>query len=139
MRAGRGPGRGSREESSPRCNLAAAPRVTPFMENRSEAVRGTLGCLVVAAGGAAGVLAWAPYGRHGIFGGFEGTSEWNVLWLGLPVMTLGGIAAGFTLAALAGRKWRRALGAAAVLAALAGFGVAFDVLEGPPLACGPGC
>ncbi|MEV7718998.1 hypothetical protein [Streptomyces sp. NPDC088184] len=109
------------------------------MENRSEAVRGTLGCLVVAAGGAAGVLAWAPYGRHGIFGGFEGTSEWNVLWLGLPVMTLGGIAAGFALAALTGRKWRRALGAAAVLAALAGFGVAFDVLEGPPLACGPGC
>lgn len=102
------------------------------MENRSEAVRGTLGCLVVAAGGAAGVLAWAPYGRHGIFGGFEGTSEWNVLWLGLPVMTLGGIAAGFALAALTGRKWRRALGAAAVLAALAGFGVAFDVLEGPP-------
>lgn len=115
------------------------PGVTAFMENRSEAVRGTVGCLVVAAGAAAGVLAWAPYGRRGIFGGFEGESEWNVLWLGLPVMTVGGIAAGLVLVALAGRKWRRALGAAVALAALTGFGVAFDVLEGPPLACGPGC
>ncbi|MFF1646899.1 hypothetical protein [Streptomyces sp. NPDC058240] len=109
------------------------------MENRSEAVRGIAGCLVVAAGGAAGTLAWAPYGRSGIFGGFEGATEWNVLWLGLPVMALGGITAGLVLVALAGRKWRRALGAAAVLAALTGFGVAFDVLEGPPPACGPGC
>ncbi|MGW1408528.1 hypothetical protein [Streptomyces sp. NPDC002403] len=109
------------------------------MENRSEAVRGIAGCLVVAAGGAAGTLAWAPYGRHGLVSGFEGATEWNVLWLGLPVMTLGGITAGLTLVALAGRKWRRALGAAAVLAAITGFGVAFDVLEGPPLACGPGC
>ncbi|MCX4866167.1 hypothetical protein OHU11_23865 [Streptomyces sp. NBC_00257] len=109
------------------------------MENRSEAVRGIAGCLVVAGGAAAGMLVWAPYGRRGIFGGFEGVTEWNVLWLGLPVMTLGGITAGLTLVALAGRKWRRALGPAAALAALTGFGVAFDVLEGPPLACGPVC
>ncbi|MFJ6012484.1 hypothetical protein [Streptomyces sp. NPDC092952] len=109
------------------------------MDNRSEAFRGVAGCLVVAAGGVAGMLAWTPYGRHGLVSGFEGAKEWNVLWLGLPVMTLGGMAAGLTLAALAGRKWRRALGAATALAALAGFGVAFDVLEGPPLACGPGC
>ncbi|WP_262375184.1 hypothetical protein [Streptomyces sp. sk2.1] len=108
-------------------------------ENRNEAIRGVVGCVAAAAGGAAGMLAWAPYGRHGIFGGFEGTSEWNVLWFGLPVMTLGGVAAGITLFALARRKWRQALGAAVVLAALAGFGVVFDVLEGPPLSCGPGC
>ncbi|MFG3525649.1 hypothetical protein ACGF8B_02815 [Streptomyces sp. NPDC047917] len=113
------------------------------MENRSgtvrEAVRGIAGCLVVAGGAAAGMLVWAPYGRRGIFGGFEGATEWNVLWLGLPVMTLGGITAGLTLVALAGRKWRRALGAAAALAALTGFGVAFDVLEGPPPVCDPVC
>ncbi|MFG2629226.1 hypothetical protein [Streptomyces sp. NPDC048473] len=109
------------------------------MENRSEAIRGVAGCMVAAAGGAAGMLAWAPYGRRGIFGGFEGESEWNVLWLGLPVMTLGGIAAGITLFALVQRKWRRALGAAVLLTALAGFGVAFDVLEGPPRSCGPRC
>ncbi|MER5362137.1 hypothetical protein [Streptomyces sp. NPDC002785] len=109
------------------------------MENRREAIRGVAGCVVAAAGGATGMLTWAPYGRRGIFGGFEGESEWNVLWLGLPVMTLGGIAAAITLLALVRGKWRRALGAAVVLTALAGFGVAFDVLEGPPLACGPGC
>ncbi|AXE78751.1 hypothetical protein [Streptomyces atratus] len=109
------------------------------MDNRREAIRGVAGCMVAAAGGAAGMLAWAPYGRHGIFGGFEGESEWNVLLLGLPVMTLGGITAGLALFALVQGKWRQALGAAALLAALAGFGVAFDVLEGPPLSCGPGC
>ncbi|MCX5342569.1 hypothetical protein [Streptomyces atratus] len=109
------------------------------MENRREAIRGVAGCMVAAAGGAAGMLTWAPYGRRGIFGGFEGESEWNVLLLGLPVMTLGGIAAGIALFALVQGKWQRALGAAALLTALAGFGVAFDVLEGPPLNCGPGC
>ncbi|MFF2326668.1 MULTISPECIES: hypothetical protein [unclassified Streptomyces] len=109
------------------------------MENRREAIRGVAGCLVAAAGGAAGMLAWAPYGRSGIFGGFEGETEWNVLWLGLPVMTLGGVAAGVTLAALVARRWRRALGAAAFLTVLAGFGVAFDVLAGPPSSCGSPC
>ncbi|MFD9605465.1 hypothetical protein ACFRFL_35660 [Streptomyces sp. NPDC056708] len=94
--------------------------------------------MVAAAGGAAGMLAWAPYGRRGIFGGFEGESEWNVLWFGLPVMTLGGIAAGITLFALVQGKWRRALGAGVLLTALVGFGVAFDVLAGPPLNCDPG-
>ncbi|MER6102965.1 hypothetical protein ABT115_11735 [Streptomyces sp. NPDC001832] len=109
------------------------------MENRREAIRQVAGCAVAAAGGAAGMLVWAPYGRRGIFGGFEGATEWNVLWLGLPVMTLGGVAAGLALFALVQGKWRWALKAAALLTALAGFGVAFDVLEGPPLSCGPGC
>ncbi|MFJ9680133.1 hypothetical protein ACIRP2_19005 [Streptomyces sp. NPDC101194] len=108
------------------------------MDNRREAIRGVAGCAVAAAGGAAGMLAWAPYGRRGIFG-FEGESEWNVLWLGLPVMTLGGIVAGLTLSALVQGKWRPALGAAVLLTALAGFGVAFDVLDGPPTHCGPKC
>ncbi|MFB6990735.1 hypothetical protein ACFC0C_37725 [Streptomyces sp. NPDC056178] len=109
------------------------------MDDRREAIRGVAGCAIAAAGGAAGMLAWAPYGRRGIFGGFEGESEWNVLWLGLPVMILGGIAAGLTLFALVQRKWRPALGAAVLLTALAGFGVAFDVLDGPPMNCGPKC
>ncbi|MFJ1845470.1 hypothetical protein [Streptomyces sp. NPDC088146] len=108
------------------------------MENRREAIRGVAGCAVAAAGGAAGMLAWAPYGRRGLFGGFEGAMEWDVLRLGLPVMTLGGIAAGIALFALVQGKWRQALGAAVLLTALAGFGVAFDVLEGPPPMCGPG-
>ncbi|MEU3218895.1 hypothetical protein [Streptomyces sp. NPDC006971] len=108
------------------------------MENRGEAVRGIVGCLAAIVGGVVGLLAWAPYGRHGIFGGFEGESEWNVLWLGLPVMVLGGITAGIALFALLRGKWRSALGAAALLAGLAALGLAFDVLAGPPL-CGPGC
>ncbi|WP_406735197.1 hypothetical protein OG508_21655 [Streptomyces sp. NBC_01108] len=94
--------------------------------------------MVAAAGGVAGMLAWAPYGRRGIFGGFEGVSEWDVLWFGLPVMTLGGIAAGITLFALVQGKWRQALGAGVLLTALVGFGVALDVLAGPPLNCDPG-
>ncbi|WP_443080621.1 hypothetical protein [Streptomyces sp. PTD5-9] len=95
------------------------------------------GCLAAAVGGAAGMLAWAPYGRRGIFGGFEGASEWNVLWLGLPVMALGGVTAGIALFALAWGRWRTALGAVTLLAALTAFGVAFDVLAGPPPSCEP--
>ncbi|MEV6165894.1 hypothetical protein AB0L71_29070 [Streptomyces sp. NPDC052052] len=109
------------------------------MEHRREAIRGVAGCLIALIGGAAGMLAWAPYGRRGIFGGFEGEAEWNVLWLGLPVMMLGGITAGVTLFALLWGKWRQALGAAVLLTALVGFGVAFDVLAGPPSTCGPVC
>ncbi|MEU9849757.1 hypothetical protein [Streptomyces sp. NPDC047985] len=113
-------------------------RVTTIMENQGEAVRGIAGCLAASLGGVAGMLTWAPYGRRGIFGGFEGESEWNVLWLGFPVMVLGGITAGIALFALLTGKWRLAFGAAALLAGLAVFGLAFDVLAGPPL-CGPGC
>ncbi|MFE7353880.1 hypothetical protein ACFU8Q_11935 [Streptomyces sp. NPDC057543] len=106
------------------------------MENRREAIRGVAGCVVAAAGGAAGMLAWAPYARRGIFG-FEGESEWDVVWFGLPVMTLGGIAAGITLFTLVQGKWRQALGAGVLLTALIGFGVVFDVLAGPPPNCDP--
>ncbi|GAA1330528.1 hypothetical protein GCM10009647_070000 [Streptomyces sanglieri] len=108
------------------------------MENRKEAVRGVVGCAVVAAGGAAGMLAWVPYGRRGILG-FEGESEWDVFWFGLPVMVLGGIATGLVLINLARRKWRRTLGATALLAALVGVGVVFDVLEDPYTYCEMGC
>ncbi|MFF9346937.1 hypothetical protein [Streptomyces sp. NPDC014734] len=108
------------------------------MDNRSEAVRGAVGCLAAAVGGIAGILVWAPYGRRGIFG-FEGETEWNVLRLGLPVMLLGGIAAGIGLFALVRGKWRTALGATSFVAALAVFGVEFDVLAGPLSDCGPKC
>ncbi|QNE76430.1 hypothetical protein F0344_18970 [Streptomyces finlayi] len=109
------------------------------MDTRREAVTGTAGCLAAALGALVGLTAWVPYGRHGIFGGFEGASELNVLWLGLPVMLFGGTAAGLVLFALVRGKWRQAVVPALALTALTAVGCGFDVLAGPPLACGPGC
>lgn len=109
------------------------------MSTRREAVIGTAGCLAAALGALAGLVAWVPYGRHGIFGGFEGESALNVLWLGLPVMVFGGTAAGLVLFALVRGKWRQTVVPALTLTALTVIGYGFDVLAGPPLACGPGC
>ncbi|MFG2404991.1 hypothetical protein ACGFR8_11795 [Streptomyces brevispora] len=109
------------------------------MNDRREALTGIAGYVVAAAGAAAGMLVWAPYARRGLFGGFEGQSEWDVLWHGLPVMTFGGIAAALGAMCLVRGMWRRALGFGAILAALAVLGVTFQVLDGPPPPCGSVC
>ncbi|MEV5676381.1 MULTISPECIES: hypothetical protein [unclassified Streptomyces] len=110
------------------------------MDTRREAVTGIAGCLVAAVGAVAGIAAWTPYGRDGLFGGFESASNWNVVWLGLPVMTLGGTAAALGVFALVRGRWRPALGLMTAVTALAALGYGFDVLAGPePQLCGDPC
>lgn len=111
------------------------------METRQEAAAGTIGCLAAVLGALAGIAAWLPYGRKGLFGGFEGETNPAVLWLGLPVMALGGIATALAVFAVVRGRWRPALGLAAAVAVLAAFGYAFDVLAGPQALedCGSPC
>ncbi|MEI7034273.1 hypothetical protein [Streptomyces pratensis] len=107
---------------------------------RREAVIGTAGCLTAGLGALTGIAVWTPYGVSGLFGGFEGEMNPDVLLLGLPVMVLGGIAVFLAVFALIRRRWRAALGLVAALAALAAFGFGFDVLAGPPtMDCGDPC
>ncbi|MFG2598515.1 hypothetical protein [Streptomyces sp. NPDC048462] len=106
------------------------------MDDRREALHGVTGFAVAAAGAAAGMSVWAPYARRGILGGFEGEAEWDILWQGLPVMALGGVAAALGTLCLVRGRWRRALAFGALLTALAVVGVTFQVLEGPPSPCG---
>lgn len=108
-------------------------------DSRREALKGIAGFAVATAGAVAGMLVWAPYAQRGILGGFEGEAEWGVLWQGLPVMILGGVAAALGVLCLVRGMWGRALGFAALLAALVVLGVTFQVLEGPPSPCGPVC
>ncbi|MFF3092572.1 hypothetical protein [Streptomyces cyaneofuscatus] len=101
------------------------------METRQEAVTGTIGCMTAVLGALAGIAVWFPYGRTALFGAFEGETNPTVLWLGLPVLALGGAATALAvLAAVQGRR-RLAVGLAAATAALAAFGYAFDVLAAP--------
>lgn len=105
---------------------------TTTTDARREALTGTAGCLAAVLGALAGIAVWTPYGKEGLFGGFEGESNPAVLWLGLPVLVLGGITAALAVFAVARGRRRAALGLVAVLAALAAFGYGFDVLAGPP-------
>ncbi|MFI8438374.1 hypothetical protein ACIGJO_32480 [Streptomyces sp. NPDC079020] len=103
------------------------------MDTRREAVTGTAGCLAAALGAIAGLAVWTPYGRAGLFGGFEGAVNRTVLRLGLPVMPLGGIAVALALFAAARKRRRAALRLAGTVAALTAFGFGLDVLAPPPL------
>ncbi|MFD3970874.1 hypothetical protein [Streptomyces cyaneofuscatus] len=111
------------------------------METRQEAVTGTIGCAAALLGALAGIAAWFPYGRTALLGGFEGETNPAVLWLGLPVMALGGAATALAILAAARRRWRLAAGLAAAVAGLAAFGYAFDVLAAPQALqdCGSPC
>ncbi|MFJ1782719.1 hypothetical protein ACIOML_00225 [Streptomyces anulatus] len=99
---------------------------------RREAVVGTAGCVTAFVGALAGIALWAPYGKDGLVDGFEGATNWDVVWFGLPLMILGGIAAALAAFALVRGYWLRALGLVAAVAALAGIGYALDALAGPP-------
>ncbi|MER0426000.1 hypothetical protein [Streptomyces microflavus] len=92
------------------------------METRQEAAAGTIGCLAAVLGALAGIAAWLPYGRKGLFGGFEGETNPAVLWLGLPVMALGGIATALAVFAVVRGRWLGALGLVGAAAGLAAFG-----------------
>ncbi|MEW2070464.1 hypothetical protein [Streptomyces sp. NPDC007346] len=111
------------------------------METRQEAVTGTIGCLAAVLGTLAGIVAWLPYGRRGLFGGFEGETNPDVFWLGLPVMALGGAAAALAVLSVVRGRWRWALALVGVLAGIAAFGYGFDVLAGTRAVqdCGPPC
>ncbi|MEV0884851.1 hypothetical protein AB0N60_06050 [Streptomyces microflavus] len=111
------------------------------METRQEAAAGTIGCLAAVLGALAGIAAWLPYGRKGLFGGFEGETNPAVLWLGLPVMALGGFATALAVFAVVRGRWLGALGLVGAAAGLAAFGYAFDVLAGPQALedCGSPC
>ncbi|WP_424569349.1 hypothetical protein [Streptomyces sp. CH-036] len=103
-----------------------------IQSSRREAVTGTAGCLTAFAGALAGIVLWAPYGKDGLLDGFEGASNWNVLWVGLPLMILGGIAAALAVFFLVRGEWKRALGCIAAIGVLFALGVAVDALAGPP-------
>ncbi|MFH9666143.1 hypothetical protein ACH4LQ_12890 [Streptomyces globisporus] len=103
-----------------------------IQNSRREAVTGTAGCVTAFAGALAGIVLWAPHGKGGLLDGFEGTSNWNVLWVGLPLMILGGIAAALAVFFLVRRDWKRALGCVAAIGVLFALGVAVDALAGAP-------
>ncbi|MEV4875467.1 hypothetical protein [Streptomyces cyaneofuscatus] len=111
------------------------------METRQEAVTGTIGCAAAVLGTLAGTAAWLPYGRKGLFGAFEGETNPAVLWLGLPVMALGGATAALAVLAVVRGRRRLALGLLAALAGIAAFGYGFDVLSGTQALedCGSPC
>ncbi|MFI1186446.1 hypothetical protein [Streptomyces californicus] len=100
--------------------------------SRREAVVGTAGCVTAFAGALAGIVLWAPHGKGGLLDGFEGASNWNVLWVGLPLMILGGIAAALALFALVRGRWKQALGLVAAIGVLFALGVGVDALAGAP-------
>ncbi|QIB47953.1 hypothetical protein [Streptomyces aureoverticillatus] len=108
---------------------------------RREAVTGAAGCLTAALGALAGFAVWLPYGRRGLFGRFEGETNPDLLWLGLPVLTLGGTATALAIFLAVRGRWRTALGLAAAVAGLTAFGYGFDVLAGPQATrhCAPSC
>ncbi|MFI7236472.1 hypothetical protein [Streptomyces cyaneofuscatus] len=111
------------------------------MKTRQEAATGTIGCAAALLGTLAGTAAWLPHGRNALFGAFEGETNPAVLWLGLPVMALGGAATALAILAAAKRRGRLAAGLAAAVAGLAAFGYAFDVLAAPQALqdCGSPC
>ncbi|MFJ6510282.1 hypothetical protein ACIQMO_08565 [Streptomyces sp. NPDC091406] len=108
---------------------------------RREAVVGTVGCLTAVLGALAGIAAWFPYGRKALFGGFEGETNPDVLWLGLPVVVLGGIATALAVLAIVRGRKRPALGLLAAVAALTALGYGLDVLAAPQALedCGSPC
>ncbi|MFC8705183.1 hypothetical protein ACFUIV_23800 [Streptomyces anulatus] len=121
---------------APGSGTASAPRrVPPDMEiqnSRREAVVGTAGCVTAFVGALAGIALWAPYGKDGLVDGFEGATNWDVVWFGLPLMVLGGIAAALAVFFLVRGDWKRALGLVAAIAVLFAIGVGVDALAGPP-------
>ncbi|KQX37141.1 hypothetical protein ASD97_09210 [Streptomyces sp. Root63] len=103
-----------------------------IQNSRREAVVGTAGCVTAFVGALAGIALWAPYGKNGLVDGFEGATNWDVVWFGLPLMVLGGIATALAVFFLVRSDWKRALGLVAAIAVLFAIGVGVDALAGPP-------
>ncbi|MFD5347830.1 hypothetical protein ACFWJY_29795 [Streptomyces anulatus] len=103
-----------------------------IQNSRRDAVVGTAGCLTAFAGALAGIVLWAPHGKGGLLDGFEGASNWNVLWVGLPLMILGGIAAALAVFFLVRGDWKRARGLVAANARLIALGVVGDAQSRAP-------
>ncbi|MEV5601275.1 hypothetical protein AB0L33_07515 [Streptomyces sp. NPDC052299] len=112
-------------------------RTTP----RREALTGTAGLLTAALGALAGLAVWLPYGRSSLSGAFESERNTDVLFLGLPLLLLGGILTGLAAFTAVRGRWRTALGLAAAVAGLAALGYGLDVLAEPQAArdCGSPC
>ncbi|MYQ78114.1 MULTISPECIES: hypothetical protein [unclassified Streptomyces] len=108
---------------------------------RREALTGTAGLLTAALGALVGLVAWLPYGRSSLSGAFESERNTDVLFLGLPLLLLGGILTSLAAFTAVRGRWRTALGLAAAVAGLAAVGYGFDVLAGPQAAgdCGSPC
>ncbi|MFE2379215.1 hypothetical protein [Streptomyces sp. NPDC059398] len=82
-------------------------------------------------------MAWLPYGRRGLSGGFEDETNPDLLLLGLPVMVFGGTATALAVYVAVRGRWRTALGLAAAVAGLAALGYCFDVQATQH--CAPSC
>ncbi|GAA2978776.1 hypothetical protein JCM13580A_26340 [Streptomyces drozdowiczii] len=108
---------------------------------RRQALTGTAGLLTALLGALAGLVAWLPYGRRGLFGAFEGERNTDVLLLGLPLLLLGGTLAALAAFAAVRGRWRTALALTAAVAGLAALGYGLDVLAGPQAVsdCGSPC
>ncbi|PZT76057.1 MULTISPECIES: hypothetical protein [unclassified Streptomyces] len=113
----------------------------PIASRRREAATGTAGLLAALLGALAGLAVWFPYGRRGLFGAFEGETNADVLFLGLPVLVIGGAVAALAVFAAVRGRWRAALGLVAAVAGLAAVGFGFDVPAGPQALrdCGSPC
>ncbi|MGZ2358828.1 hypothetical protein LRE75_19330 [Streptomyces sp. 372A] len=114
---------------------------TAHTNPRREALTGAAGLLAAALGALAGLAVWLPYGRSSLSGAFESERNTDVLFLGLPLLLLGG-----TLTALAAftavrGRWRTAFALAASVTALAALGYGLDVLAEPQATtdCGSPC
>ncbi|MEU5821833.1 MULTISPECIES: hypothetical protein [Streptomyces] len=108
---------------------------------RRQALTGTAGLLTALLGALAGLVAWLPYGRRGLFGAFEGERNTDVLLLGLPLLLLGGTLAALAAFTAARGRWRTALALTATVAGLAALGYGLDVLAEPQAVsdCGSPC
>ncbi|WP_406284926.1 hypothetical protein [Streptomyces sp. NBC_00209] len=108
---------------------------------RREALTGTAGLLTAAIGALVGLVAWLPYGRSSLSGAFESERNTAVLFLGLPLLLLGGTLTALAAFAAVRGRWRTALTLTAAVAGLAALGVGLDVLAGPQAAsdCGSPC
>ncbi|MEV3859353.1 hypothetical protein AB0J38_34240 [Streptomyces sp. NPDC050095] len=85
---------------------------------------GPIGCLLAVVGAATAPLAWAPRAAPSIHGGFEGESrDLSVLYVDLPLITLGGALLPSLAWALTMRWTHRPWVAAVASVSLLGVGV----------------
>ncbi|MEU2022707.1 hypothetical protein ABZ565_11135 [Streptomyces sp. NPDC016469] len=117
--------------------MDTAAHTTP----RREALTGAAGLLTAAIGALAGLAVWLPYARSGLSGAFESERNTDILFLGLPLLLLGGTLTALAAFAAVRGRWRTALALAAATTALAALGYGLDVLAEPQAAsdCGSPC